>query len=72
MSHYELASEASKKAIKDSGSKIELASHIDTVVAVRTFADSSPTWGCPFGGSNNFPRSVGKLDKKVMREMACS
>lgn len=60
MSHYELASEASKKAIKDSGSKIDLASHIDTVVAVRTFADSSPTWGCPFGGSNNFPRSVAK------------
>lgn len=60
MSHYELAAAASKKAIEDTSSNADLASHIDTVVGVRTFADSSPTWGCPFGGSNNFPRSVAK------------
>lgn len=58
MSHYELAAEASRVALADSGSATDLGAHIDTVVGVRTFADSTPMWGCPFGGSNNFPRSV--------------
>ncbi|BFM14587.1 hypothetical protein R50073_07700 [Maricurvus nonylphenolicus] len=58
MSHYELAAEASRHAIEDANCATALGSHIDTVVGVRTFADSTPTWGCPFGGSNNFPRSV--------------
>ncbi len=58
MSHYELAAEASRNAIEDSGSSVDLGSHIDTVVGVRIFADSTPVGGCPFGGSNNFPRSV--------------
>lgn len=60
MSHYELAGAASKNALEDCDSQVDLAPYIDTVVGVRTFADSSPTWGCPFGGSNNFPRSVAK------------
>ncbi len=58
MSHYELAAEASHNAIADSGSSADLASCIDTVVGVRIFADSTPVGGCPFGSSNNFPRSV--------------
>lgn len=58
-SHADLAGQAASKALDDAldGS---LAAHIDTIVGVRTFADSTPTWACPFGGSNNFPRSVGQ------------
>jgi len=58
LSHYELAAEAASAAMRDAGSKVELGAHIDTVVGVRIFADSSPLLACPFGGSNNFPRSV--------------
>ncbi len=58
LSHYELAAEASRVAIADCGAEADLAAHIDTVVGVRIFADSSPLMNCPFGGSNNFPRSV--------------
>ncbi len=56
-SHADLAGQAAKAALLDAGSA-GLAKAIDTVVGVRTFADSTPTWACPFGGSNNFPRSV--------------
>ncbi|BFM14437.1 hypothetical protein R50073_06200 [Maricurvus nonylphenolicus] len=56
-SHADLAGQAAKAALLDAGDA-SLAQAIDTVVGVRTFADSTPTWACPFGGSNNFPRSV--------------
>lgn len=56
-SHTELAGKAAALALEDARD-LSLANDIDTVVAVRTFADSTPAWACPFGGSNNFPRSV--------------
>jgi acetyl-CoA C-acetyltransferase len=65
-SHADLAAQASRIALQDAlnGDVSEaqvtaLAAEIDTIVGVRTFADSTPMWSCPFGGSNNFPRSVG-------------
>ncbi|MGH1370855.1 MAG: enoyl-CoA hydratase-related protein [Cellvibrionaceae bacterium] len=57
-SHADLAAQAAKLALSDALDD-SLAQHIDTIVGVRTFADSTPTYACPFGGSNNFPRSVG-------------
>ncbi len=57
-SHADLAAQAAKFALQDALGD-SLAEHIDTIVGVRTFADSTPTYACPFGGSNNFPRSVG-------------
>jgi acetyl-CoA C-acetyltransferase len=56
-SHAGLAAQAAQLALQDALGD-SLAEHIDTVVGVRTFADSTPTYACPFGGSNNFPRSV--------------
>lgn len=56
-SHADLAGQAARLALLDAGGEA-LAEQIDTVVGVRTFADSTPTWACPFGGSDNFPRSV--------------
>lgn len=61
-SHADLAGQAARVALEDAcgGSGYEaLANTIDVIAGVRTFADSRPTWACPFGGSNNFPRSVG-------------
>ncbi len=57
-SHADLAAQAAKLALQDAGGEA-LADHIDTIVGVRTFANSTPTYACPFGDSNNFPRSVG-------------
>jgi len=57
-SHADLAAQAAKLALLDAGGEA-LADHIDTIVGVRTFANSTPTYACPFGDSNNFPRSVG-------------
>lgn len=56
-SHADLTAKAAQQALLDTGVE-NLAGEIDTVVGVRTFADSTPTWACPFGGSDNFPRSV--------------
>ena len=56
LSHAQLAAKAAEAALADTG--VELASQIDTVAAVRTFSDSNFAYACPFGGSNNFPRSV--------------
>ncbi|GAB3108816.1 acetyl-CoA acetyltransferase [Aestuariicella hydrocarbonica] len=58
-SHADLAGQAARAALSDARDA-QLAAHIDTIVGVRTFADSTPLWACPFGGSNNFPRSVGR------------
>ncbi|GAA5315227.1 MAG: hypothetical protein AseanaTS_04310 [Candidatus Pelagadaptatus aseana] len=58
-SHADLAGQAASVALQDAGDS-GLADHIDTIACVRTFADSTPTWACPFGMPNNFPRAVGK------------
>ncbi|MGJ8686595.1 MAG: hypothetical protein ACSHWQ_03895, partial [Spongiibacteraceae bacterium] len=58
-SHADLAGKAAQLALDEIGGA-SVAGHIDTVAAVRTFADSVDLWACPFGSSNNFPRSVAK------------
>ena len=58
MSPVQLAVEAGKRALDDALSAELLASHVDTIAAVRTFEDSAPRYAGPFGKSNNFPRSI--------------
>ncbi|NKI18701.1 acetyl-CoA acetyltransferase [Spongiibacter sp. KMU-166] len=50
---------AAKRALADC-EYIGIAEHIDTIVGVRIFADSSPAWSSPFGSPDNFPRAVGR------------
>ena len=59
-SEYELAAAAAQIALQDASPKGDLAKAIDAIVAIRTFPDSSKNWAAPFGGTNNFPRSIAK------------
>ncbi len=54
----DLAASAAIHALNDALSAERLACQIDTIAVVRTFADTSPLWPCPFGSSNNIPRSI--------------
>ena len=54
-SHAEMAGRAARAALADAGVDGTL---VDWVACVRTFSDSSPAYGCPFGGPNKFPRAV--------------
>ena len=56
-SNVDLAVKAVRAAITDSKAEA-LAEQVDTVVAVRTFADSSPTYRSRLGGADNFPRAI--------------
>ncbi len=57
-SHADIAGEAARIAIRDALPGSDLARHIDTVAAVRTFADTAPIWKSPFGGPDNFPCAI--------------
>ncbi len=57
-SHADIAAEASRLALRDASPDRDIGMHVDTVVAVRTFADSFPAWGSPFGGPDNVPGAV--------------
>ncbi len=58
-SNTALAAKAVAQALLDT--RIEdVHVHVDTVVAVRTFADSSPTYRSKLGGPDNFPRAIAK------------
>lgn len=58
-SNVDLAAKAVKIALTD-GAVDKLEQAIDTLVAVRTFADSSPTYRSKLGGPDNFPRAIAK------------
>ena len=51
----DMAAEAAKAALQDASVS---ADQIEAVAAVRLFADSSSLFGCAFGQSSNYPRSV--------------
>ena len=60
MSSVELATEAARAAIRDSGAAAEaVARAIDTVAGTRQFEISGPP-APPLGASNNYPRSVAR------------
>lgn len=56
-SHVDLAAKAAKFALQDA-KDISLASEIDVIAGVKTFADSSPQHQSKMGRTNNFPRSI--------------
>lgn len=59
LSPVELATEAARAALEDTGVAVEsVAAVIDTVGAVRQFENSTPHASARLGRSNNFPRSV--------------
>ena len=61
MSPMDLAAEALRVAISDSGAgPKDLAKAIDTVAAIRQFEISTPGAKAPFGKSNNPPRSISR------------
>ena len=55
-----IAGEAAKAAIVDTGIGDSIAAHIDTVVSIRIFPDSTnrPRLQIPFGRAENPPRAV--------------
>jgi acetyl-CoA C-acetyltransferase len=55
----DLAAIAAKNALSDAGIGSAVA-EIDTIATVRLFADSTPLWASPFGGSNNLPESIAR------------
>lgn len=56
-SNVDLAAQAVQLALAD-GASAGLRQAVDTIVAVRTFADSSPTYRSKLGGPDNFPRAI--------------
>jgi acetyl-CoA C-acetyltransferase len=59
LSPVALAAKAAAAAVADAGAP-GLASHVDTIAAIRQFEVSGPNARPPFGASDNFARSVGR------------
>ena len=53
----DLMAAAAKQAADDSGAGARLLQALDNVTVIRLFADTSPRFACPFGGSSNPPAS---------------
>ncbi|NKB32875.1 MAG: acetyl-CoA acetyltransferase [Pseudomonadales bacterium] len=55
-----IAAEAAKAALADTGKGDSIASHIDTIISIRIFPDSTnrPRLQIPFGRAENPPRAV--------------
>jgi acetyl-CoA C-acetyltransferase len=66
LSNVELAAEAGRRALADAVGRTDrtgdesFARHVEAIGTMRTFEDSVPRYGTPFGKSNNFPNSVAK------------
>lgn len=58
LSAVDLAAEAAREAVRDSGAGDALPGAIDVVAAVRQFEVSTPLSHAPLGRSDNVPRSV--------------
>ena len=54
----DLMAAAAKQAADDSGAGARVLQALDNVTVIRLFADTSPRFACPFGGSSNPPASV--------------
>jgi acetyl-CoA C-acetyltransferase len=57
-SPYDLAAQAARAALTDSGAPAGLAAAIDTVAMLRSFADTSHRFASTIGSSSNPPKSV--------------
>ena len=58
LSPMDLTEAAARQAADDAGASDALLSALDTVVAIRSFADTSWRFGAPFGQSGNAPRTL--------------
>ncbi len=58
LSPVELAADAVRAAIQDTGATGNLVPSIDTIAAIRQFEISTPDAQAPFGHSDNLPRSI--------------
>lgn len=58
-SPQDLMADAARHALADAGGHID-AKAIDSIIAIRTFADSAPQFASPFGGARNYPRAVAR------------
>lgn len=54
----DLMAAAARQAADDSGAGARLLQALDNITVIRLFADTSPRFVCPFGGSDNPPASV--------------
>jgi len=60
-SPQDLMALAARDALADSGATVpQLAAKIDTIAAIRTFADSAPQYASPFDGARNYPAAVAR------------
>lgn len=59
-SPYDLAAQAVEQALADSGAAPALRAAIDTVVMLRSFADTSPRFAGGLGTSSNPPKSLAR------------
>ena len=58
MSPMDLTTKASRMAAEDSGAGQALLDALDTVIAIRSFSDTSWRFTCPFGRYENAPKSL--------------
>ena len=66
----DLMASAARAAAADSGAGAALLQALDNVTVIRLFADTSPRFACPFGGSSNPPRSVaGRIGAAQARQL---
>ncbi len=60
-SPQEMMSRAAERALADTGANpARIAGGIDTIAAIRTFADSAPQFASPFGGAANYPAAIAR------------
>ena len=58
LSPLDLTAAAAKAAAEDAGGGQRLIEALDTIVAIRSFSDTSWRFASPFGGSKNPPKSI--------------
>ncbi|MEZ5652184.1 MAG: acetyl-CoA acetyltransferase [Burkholderiaceae bacterium] len=56
----QLTAQAARRAADDSGAGMRLLHALDAVVAIRSFADTSWRFACPFGSSSNPPATLAR------------
>lgn len=60
LSPVQLAVEACRAALADTGAAEAVAASLDLLAAVRTFEDTADTMASPFGRASNFPRAIAR------------
>ncbi|MEZ5657318.1 MAG: acetyl-CoA acetyltransferase [Burkholderiaceae bacterium] len=56
-----LTAEAARRAAQDSGAGQSLLRALDAIISIRSFADTSWRFACPFGASSNPPATLARM-----------